>query len=437
MKHLSRRAMSGRSDVVTAVLVSGIAFFAKFPFDGAEDIVNARENLIHGSKSDFWGSFSPWFYSLFQHTHWELSYALLFTSLIGFSIFQFSRLMTIHSASALKKIGLLILGYASLSFALAFSRDGALLTFILFSLANLLLYSQVKSSLRFVWFSIFIISMIVGFAFRPWLSLSAPFILLAFYKMVKPDQRKMNIKKALVVLLLVAIGPLALDQVFHKQMKLIPSYPQQQVMIMDASSLACLSANPQDVDEALITLRPLATSPNLNKETLCSQYYPQNWASVVFYGSRDGAPSALKMISPKQEEIYGKFQRNWLDLIFSRLPTYLQTKIMLGSQFLLAGESPRPNMHNFSSLLQLPLEVAKFFRLFSAFPVLILLLLLLLRGRVSNYQSTPVLAISAFYLSFLAISTIAFIGDNQRYIFSGAIIVYLFSLLSQVKIEGS
>ena len=70
-----------------------IAFLSRYPFSGAEDIANARENLLAGQRTDFWGSFSPWFFSQIASDNWEILYGLLFASILVISlalIFAFS-----------------------------------------------------------------------------------------------------------------------------------------------------------------------------------------------------------------------------------------------------------------------------------------------------------------------------------------------------------
>ena len=179
--------------------------------------------------------------------------------------------------------------------------------------------------------------------------------------------------------------------------------------------------------------RSLSDYQPLKKNALCSQFYPQSWASVVFYGARDGEAAAINMIDPGQNLKYSNFQRDWISLISSRIPSYLQTKLMLGSQFLLAGESPRFRPVTWKSILQSPLEISKMVRLYSFLPILLLFLFLLLRSNPHSRYREFLLSVSAFYFIFIAISIIAFIGDNQRYILPASIMVYLLTVLRNLE----
>ena len=415
-------------------LLSVVALLAKYPYTGAEDVVNARNNLIAGSRTDFWGSFSPWFFSIIKSEYWEFFYAVLFTLMVAFGAYRFMvsnfKLFRSHLVFAFY----LFLVYSSLIFAISFSRDGALLAFFWLSLGFWLTAHDKSGLLRSLLVISSILALSIGLSFRPWLSLSLIFFVLALnssHQLVTPKMPKLSL---LGVLGFVAVAPVSFDLAAHRILNMVPSYPQQQVMIMDISSMACLTPTRSQVDQALAALDSIASESQLTKSVLCEQYYPQNWGSVVFYGARTGQTGALHFIEARNEKTYEKLQEDWLGLIVSNLPSYIQMKIMLGSQFLLAGESPNLSIRNLQSFLELPLNLAKSIRLYSVIPVFLLLIFSLSRTvRFSKVVDPSTYYGILFYLSFLMTSVIAFIGDNQRYIFVGAIIASLLVVQQTLK----
>jgi hypothetical protein len=211
-------------------------------------------------------------------------------------------------------------------------------------------------------------------------------------------------------------------------------------MIMDASSMVCLGASTTVSNRAIDVLRTLPASKNANRRDLCGQWYPQSWASTVFYGDlTDGEKPALSMIPTNDFASYNNFKSAWLSLILTNMAEYVQAKLMLSSQFLLAGDSINAEIYSWRGLLLLPLETLKALRLVSIFPILTLLLWLSFRSRKNGLKNTRKIGhlklLSAFYLSFCAMSVISFIGDNQRYLFTGSMLVILFSFLLELGYE--
>jgi hypothetical protein len=321
-----------------------------------------------------------------------------------------------------------------LLFALSFSRDGALISFTWFGIGGFLLSTyQPDSYCSNILKAISCLSLVIGFCFRPWLAFSLVVLIFLLRRFGSPT-KKLSLSLNLAIVISLLFAPLIIDQLSKKIQSLESSFPEQQVMIMDASSMACLSASRQVSREAIEVLNYLPNSKDVNRKELCGEWFPQNWASTVFYGnSTEGHLNPLSMIPSNDFINYAKFRSSWLNLLGSNIPEYMQIKILLGSQFLLAGDSLNINVDSFKGMLLLPLELLKAFRLFSILPVLCLLLWLALRSRSNETTNRDKVAtvniLTAFYLSFSLMSVISFIGDNQRYLFSGSIIVILFYFL--------
>lgn len=411
------------------VLTVGLGFLAKYPFDGAEDVINARNNLISGVGTDFWGSWSSWFFSVIEVQHWEFVYAGLFSLFILYGLTKLLVLIRIQEKRNTIQILMLLLAFESVLFCLSFSRDGALLSFLWLSLgfgiSSLRSRTFYKQLLAF--FSI--LTLIMAFSFRPWLGVCAPLFLLGFKTYFLRTKIVTKVPSLLMTVVVLGTSPLLLDQSFHKILNLKKSYPQQQVMIMDLSGLACLSASRDVSDISLNALRILSNQTNITKEILCGQFYPQNWGSVVFYGHRPDQAPALRMIPVESEIQYREFKEAWKKITANNVQAYLQLKFILGSQFLFAGDSISFQLNSFRDFLNLPLAIGKFLRLFSAFPICLLLIFWIIRKsrRQESRYSAAIVLLS--YFLFLVLSVIAFVGDNQRYILSGSIVVYLFILI--------
>lgn len=420
--------------ILCCALIGVVALLAKYPYTGAEDVVNARNNLISGLRTDFWGSFSPWFFSIIKNDNWEFFYAALFTLMVAFGAYRFM----VSNLNLLRRPLLLafylFLVYSSLIFTISFSRDGVLLAFFWLSLGFWLTAINKSGLLRGMLLVSSISALSIGLSFRPWLSFSFIFLVLLLNSNYQHFTPKMSKFLLLGVLVFIAVTPVSLDLASHRILNMVPSYPQQQVMIMDISSMACLTPTRSQVDQALVALNSIASKSPLTKSVLCEQYYPQSWGSVVFYGARAGQTGALHFIEANNEKTYEKLQEDWLELITSNLTSYIQMKIILGSQFLLAGESTNLFIRNLQTFLELPANLAKEMRLFSGIPVFLLLFFCLSRTyRLRKNVDSSTFYGVVFYLSFLMTSVIAFIGDNQRYIFVGAIIASLLVVQQTLK----
>jgi hypothetical protein len=134
------------------------------------------------------------------------------------------------------------------------------------------------------------------------------------------------------------------------------------------------------------------------------------------------------MIEPSNEELYSSFLKKWLSLVAMNPAQYLQTKIMLSSQLLLAGDSRVTEDQFHKKLLLSPLTILRDLRLFSVLPFLILILLStwFWRKSLSKVEASAILM---FYLFGVTSVAISFIGDNQRYLIPISIVTGLLTLV--------
>jgi hypothetical protein len=194
-------------------------------------------------------------------------------------------------------------------------------------------------------------------------------------------------------------------------MNLQKSYPEQQVIILDLASVACLSPVQTSQDLALNALEPVSKLPNLSRQMLCGSFYPQSWGPLVFYS--ENAP--LRLIKVNEESTYKAIRSAWLELIITQPQQYLQIKVFQFTQLFFAGDSIQLIPEQLRQFPLIPYEALKALRLFSFLPIFLLFSWITFSSRHSINQ----FLCRSIYLSYLiAISlvTIAFTGDNQRYI---------------------
>lgn len=424
--------MTRKQVMINAVLITFLGIIANFPFRGSEDIMAARETLLSTEPKDFWGSFSSWFFSLAPQNSWELTYGFIFSLMLGFSsvLLLWPWNAQIQSAKKLD-FAFFFLMYVSAVFVTSFSRDGAMLVFIwlafgIWRSANFRIAIYERSLLRVL----STLLLVIGFSFRPWLAFTIPIVLLILSK----DTPKLR-RKTIAVLIIgipVSLTPILIERAAHSYLGVMKSFPEQQVMIMDYSSIACLSSNKEESNLALRDLELLSNTKPLTKSKICSQYYPASWASVTAYGVNSPAMSPIKTIKTTEEPLYIAFRHHWIDYIMSHPQTYIQTKIFLASQLIFAGDSPKISYKSIREILRLPYEFTRLFRLYSILPTL-LILYFSLRGVRGSDISGHYPLILLFYLFSVTLVVFAFIGDNQRYLVPFSIISFYFTLLSRQK----
>jgi len=421
-----KRSLLSPSKQKTSLFVGVIlALIARFPFTSAEDIENARTNLFHGERTDFWGSFSPWFFTRISGRFWEETYAAMFALMIFVGALLILKTLTgFNRTPKLIFFYYLAAYYISLLFALDFSRDGALLAFFWFALGVFSISQNVKSQkLKKFLLATSIILFSLAFSFRPWMA-PALVIFMATLKYLPLGQifgRKYFRKIAGFCVPLLVL-PVGIDLVSNALLKLEKSYPEQQVLIMDLASIGCLSSNPYLSGEALKALSPIVNESPVRKARVCSQFYPSSVGSLLFYPENWGnATSAVRLIGVNEQTSYEKVRSSWVRLLTSHPKDYVQMKILLGSQWLLAGDSNLWRGSPLQIFLASPLSIARELRLFSGLFVLSILIGL----TICNRKKSIYLCLLVFYLSSLSLLTIAFTGDNQRYLLPFSIMSFL------------
>ena len=405
-----------------------VAIVSLWPFSGAEDVSNARDNILIGDRTDFWGGFSQFFYSTFGLSApiWHITLGLFHSSLVWVGT-----ILTINTLSFSKRERftftlLLSIHFLATIFVLNLSRDSSILAFAWIAISLLFrFFSERNLSLLGLILGLFFL--MIGLSFRPWLAIGlSPLILGLFYFSVKFRNSWIKYLVLFFVLFFISLGPLILDLSSKRLMNLKASFPEQQVMILDIASLVCLSPEKSVQSVALATLKPISNSSELSRERLCGQFYPQNWGSPIFY-SQPSDP-ALHIIEVNDFETYKTIRNSWLKLIWKTPIQYIQIKIFQISQLFLAGDSINFSLKSFRDIPLIPYEILKALRVFSLLPFLLLLYWLTFSRKIQIDLRIRFLIYLAYILTIIIVA-IAFIGDNQRYI-SWLAMLILFTYLN-------
>jgi hypothetical protein len=404
-----------RSAPILACTLTLIGITALWPFSGGEDVSNARENILNGARIDFWGGFSQFFYSLFKWgtPTWHIALGLIHAILILLG--TLISLKTLGVVYLKKNIFVLSLSihFIATIYVLNLSRDATLLAFAWLGTSLImsnLFHGLIRNTSIYLGFSL----IVIGLAFRPWLAVAfIPFLVTMLYLNIIASTKAVRIFMLIVASLLLSAGPLVIDLGSKKMLNLKESYPEQQVMILDMASVACLSPEKSAQSFAIESLKAISTSPDLNRERLCGQFYPQSWASPIFYSTP--SDPALRMIATEEQETYREVRSSWISLITSRPAQYIQVKTFQVSQLFLAGDSVRFFPSSLREIPLMPYELTKALRIFSFLPILLLFAGFAISSRI-QIDLRVRWALFSTYLIAISIVTVAFIGDNQRYI---------------------
>jgi hypothetical protein len=427
MKKLLSTNGKGIESKSALVFFAGLlVFLIQIPSYFGEDIVNARNNLLIGSKTDFWGGVSTLIYGNIPDllVRWQIWLAL------------FQVLITTLSLIALfndRKFGKFIewgLIYISLLFASQMTRDGLMFSIALSSFA-LLKISHNSKYPRTLLFS-GLASLVFGMSFRPWLSLAAVPVAFAVASF-----SGWNLKRFQSVCISIGlfVTPLLIEQSAVAALELNESYPQQQVMIMDAAATYCFTNNYQTSLKAREILQ-LFTSDQSFPDRACQFYRTDTWLSLTNGGtasSRD-LKSDFWLIPAGDETQYSKLQNGWFELVIKDPISYLQNKSVFFTKLAIASDSRSFSLSGAETIqekifgvLRAPYEILIGFHVFSVVATMILILCApiwkLLRRKTNELilEKFTLILLSSIFLWTL-LSSIAYIGSNGRYTYTITII---------------
>ena len=434
------------------VIISFSILIYKWPNTTGEDIQNARINYLSNFRNDFWGPVCSFIYGNFPDIlfGWQTN---LFLVQLLLSTFFILKIYVMWFPIPLKNVSIFYLtfSYFSLNFATTMTRDGLMFTLLLVAI-----YYSIKINLYEKYHvlnsSISIVFFILAFSIRPWMAVSCLFLIRYFFLINRSRSDVKFIRRFVGVFLVgsfFALTPYLLNVAIFNSLNFTRSYPEQQVILMDLSSTYCWSTNRETVLKAKSTLIYFYENNELPLD-FCSQFRPNTWIWL----SKDPNPfgtltstTKLKTIDVSSDANFEEIRFNWLKIIWTDPSTYLQIKLMQSSQLFIGGESfalsifhqDTRDLSFFSNsklfiyicdVLRLPWDLAISLHGLSYCILFIFFVYLIFSSFQITYFrnsviSAKLLTIIFFSAAWFILTTIAFIGDNGRYLYTGTILTYL------------
>jgi hypothetical protein len=410
---------------------------SRFPAKDGEDIVNARENLASIEPIDFWGGTSSLIYGYFPNVYFDWR-----TLLVGFqliAVYVGLRMLGLQLDSKLKKWLFLPMCYLFFVFGAQTTRDGLLFSFVILALGFMGKALQTSQRLH-MYFGI--VCLILGSSLRPWMALGfSPFLAYYLFRFGLPKVR------VVLAILGLVVTPIALDQSSVAFLELKPSYPQQQVMIMDLTSSYCWSNNASTSANSLIALTQFTSDESFG-ENICNLYRADTWVSLtksIYPSSSHIDDPDFFLIPPEDEESYSIVEGIWLQNIVSDPITYLQNKLTFMSKLLVGSDTrgfryfAEVNVFKKSQgLYFFVYDLVITLHLISIGALYLMILLLMYFRKIPHknrdFQITTEMIICLIGASiWLFLSSIAYIGSNGRYTYT----ITLLSMAFLMKEEKS
>ncbi len=428
------------------IVLGILTFLARFPAQGGEDIGNARKNKLSESPTDFWGGVSSLVYGHFPSiavVNWE-------TALIAFqvtiaSICLSSLMRTAIPQASKKLLWLTLLAYLALMFSSQGTRDGLQFTFLLAGFTIGMNSSLLSKLLVKKAFSLTLL--LIGISLRPWLGLAlVPPILFMVGLWPTNLSRKNSIKKILGIATLVIIAPIGLELGATKVQNLKPSYPQQQVMIMDSAATYCWGINPSSAERALKALRLFTSNEDLGSK-ICQFYRADTWLSLTKSSqpSNTNLSTDFWLIKAGDAKKYQELQTLWIQNIVNDPITYIQNKTFFFMKLVVASEMRNLRLFNSNNwhvfLQNLYISIYDLILAAHLLSLLSLWLGLFLYSQIRKRQILPiepgVSPLVVFSFLWAMISTVAYIGSNGRYTYSATLLVLILISFREklIKIE--
>jgi hypothetical protein len=417
-----------------------LAFLLQTQTFYGEDIVNARNNYLTGTKTDFWGGMSTLVYAHIPSigVRWQIWLALFQLSITTIGLSKLISLKNLTKSSLSIRV---LLVYSSLVFGSQMTRDGLMFSFLTlgFALLKEVFYSNWRPS-KFILPLILIIS---GMTFRPWLSVAIlPFVLL----LSRGSKKAFSRASGILALIAISVVPVASEIAISKVLKLAKSYPEQQVMIMDTAASYCYSNNASTGIRAMSALQLFSSNPNYSK-TACQLFRPDTWISLTKGGntSSEGIKSDFGLIKVGDSTKYEKAKSLWLEMIIKDPVTYIQNKIIFAGKLFIGSDSRNLSFLNENNLtmkllalFRLPYDLAITFHLYSLIAAGFYLFLgSILQCRRSKAGSLVIsvetLLLVSSLMIWLGLSSIAYIGSNGRYTYTVTLLALILFVSNQHK----
>jgi hypothetical protein len=444
--HLGKSlAIFVRGRVNTILFLSITTFFIQIPSFYGEDIVNARSNYLTGAKTDFWGGISTLVYAHVPSFgfRWQIWLAIIQITLTSIGL---QKILLMKSYSRKIYIIKCFVAYSALLFGSQMTRDGLMFSLLIVGYATLDSALRKSNSSRAIIGPLAIICF--AMSFRPWLSVAIiPIIFLSF----QHSKLKLRSSTALLLAISIVVSPFALEFLATKSLKLNKSFPEQQVMLMDAAATYCYTTNTATGMRAEKALMIFTSDPNYSK-FVCQKYRPDTWLSITqgVNSSSEGSEADFNLIRAGDTRNYETLKSTWLNFIISDPVSYLQNKILFASKIFIGSDSRSISIFSAKTkstktlaIYRIPYDIAITLHAYSLLALMTILFLIPINGYLQKRKNgltidrVTVNLLTAVFL-WTALSAIAYIGSNGRYTYALTIlslVIYVSHVSNQMAMK--
>ncbi len=425
-KNLRQKLTRFASERINTVLVLSVTtFFLQTPSFYGEDIVNARNNYLSGARTDFWGGVSTLVYAHIPNLgfRWQIWLAIIQIALTSLGL---QKLLLMKNQNRRTYLVKCVVAYSALVFGSQMTRDGLMFSLLIIGYALLNSTLRKHSSMKVIIGPLAIICF--AMSFRPWLSLAIiPIVVLAF------QNSKLRLRRltALMIVISIVVAPLALEFLVAKSLRLNKSFPEQQVMLMDAAASYCYTTKMETgikAEKALLLFTSDTNYPNF----ACQLYRPDTWLSLTqaINTSSKGLEFDFNLIRAGDVRNYEILKSSWLNFIISDPVTYIQNKILFANKLLIGSDSR--NISIFSAkttstkilaIYRIPYDIAITLHIYSLLAFMTILFLLPMKRYMQKRKNGLIIdrvtvnLLTAVFI-WTALSAIAYIGSNGRYTYA-------------------
>jgi len=424
-KNLRSKLVVAREKINTISIFAVITFLIQIPSFYGEDIVNARNNYLTGTRTDFWGGVSTLVYAHIPNLgfRWQIWLAIIQITLTSLGL---QKLLLMKNQTRGIYLIKCLLAYSALVFGSQMTRDGLMFSLLIVGYATLYSTLRDQSSMRVIVGSLVIICF--AMSFRPWLSVAIiPIILLAF------QSSKLRLRKsaAVMIVISIAVSPVALEFLAAKSLHLNKSFPEQQVMLMDTAATYCYTTNTETGMKAQKALTLFTSDPNYPK-IACQLYRPDTWLSLTqaINTSSEGLEFDFSLIKASDKRDYEILKSTWINFIITDPVTYLQNKILFASKLFIGSDSRNVSILSAETtsakilgIYRIPYDIAITLHIYSLLAFITILFLLPLKKYLHKRKNGLTLdrvsinLLSAVFI-WTTLSAIAYIGSNGRYTYA-------------------
>ena len=439
-----------KSEFVILIFLSTMISWSSWTgnYEGG-DIAAARKSYLSFYPIDIWGGFSGFFYGNVPNFFFNWGLNLLLFQMICTTLGLFLIRKEFHGKkSKYISFGYLTCSFVILNFVSYLTRDSTILSLLILGLGIFIKGLKVTPKYRRNLFLISgVFAMTTACAFRPWISLSVAVLILALLALLATGLSPI-LKVFLFVIL--AISPLTLDALTYLNNDMRRVHPELQVIAMDAASFACYSNDSEPQTKGMEILSKI-NNEKINRSQVCANYRPNTWQSIAYWKlSAEGASrlgvknlpdeTLINKIAIKtdiQKNNYDNIRNQWIRTILSEPKSYFQIKLSQFAQVMVAGDTVGfrilnlNNQFNAISLVKAiflsPYDLIISLHLISPIVVLFLgwafLIFSLREFKIKEiFGRSDLFYFLSFPLVWCIATTIAFIGDNGRYIYAACLL---------------